>query len=43
MSKAFKGIHKKATIKVPASKLKSYTEILKKRGVSGKKQKIKKL
>lgn len=40
-SKAFKGIHAKATIKVLASKLKDYKKILKARGV-GKKVKIKK-
>lgn len=40
-SKAFKGIHSKATIKVPKNKLKSYKSLLKKKGV-GKKVKIKK-
>ena len=40
-SKAFKGIHAKATIKVPKSKLKSYKKLLRARGV-GKKAKIKK-
>ena len=40
-SKAFKGIHAKATIKVPKSKLKNYKKLLKARGV-GKKAKIKK-
>lgn len=42
-AKAFSGIHKKATIKVPKKKLKLYKTILKKRGITGKKQKIKKL
>ena len=37
---AFKGIHKKAKIKVPKKKLKAYTKILEKVGVNGKKQKI---
>ena len=36
---AFKGIYAKATIKVPKTKLKAYTTLLKKRGV-GKKAKI---
>lgn len=40
-SKAFKGIHPKATIKVPKKKLPSYKKILKARGV-GSKAKIKK-
>ncbi|MDE5780525.1 MAG: leucine-rich repeat protein [Lachnospiraceae bacterium] len=40
-SNAFKGIYPKATITVPKSKLKSYTSILKARGVSAK-AKIKK-
>ena len=40
-SNAFKGIYSKATITVPKSKLKSYTSILKARGVSAK-AKIKK-
>ncbi|MBD5135418.1 MAG: leucine-rich repeat protein [Lachnospiraceae bacterium] len=35
-SNAFKGIYSKATITVPKSKLKSYTSILKARGVSSK-------
>lgn len=39
--KAFKGIHSKATIKVPGKKLKAYKSLLKKKGV-GKKAKIKK-
>ena len=33
-SKAFKGIHAKATIKVPKSKLKNYKKLLKAKGVS---------
>ena len=33
-SKAFKGIHSEATIKVPKSKLKAYKKILKKKGIS---------
>ena len=40
--KAFKGISSKATIKVPSSKLNAYSKILKKRGITGKNQKIKK-
>ncbi|MDE5864789.1 MAG: leucine-rich repeat domain-containing protein, partial [Lachnospiraceae bacterium] len=40
-SKAFKGIHAKATIKVPKKKLADYKKILKKKGV-GSKAKIKK-
>lgn len=40
-SKAFKGIHKKAVIKVPKSKLKAYKTMLKKRGI-GKSVKVKK-
>lgn len=39
---AFGGINKKATAKVPKKVLKSYKKILKKRGMKGKKQKIKK-
>ena len=39
---AFKGIHAKATAKVQKEKLKSYTAILKARGMKGKQQKIKK-
>lgn len=35
-SKAFKGIHPKAAIKVPKKKLSSYKEILKKKGVGSK-------
>ncbi len=38
---AFKGIHKKAKIKVPKGMKKSYKKILKKKGVNGKKQVIK--
>lgn len=41
-SQAFKGINSKATIKVPAKKLKAYRSLLKKRGVTGKNQVIKK-
>lgn len=33
-SKAFKGIHSEATIKVPKSKLKAYKKMLKKKGIS---------
>ena len=40
-NEAFKGIHSKATIKVPKSKLKDYKKLLKKKGV-GSKVKIKK-
>lgn len=40
-SKAFKGIHQKAVIKVPKAKLKDYKKLLKAKGV-GKKVKIKK-
>jgi hypothetical protein len=39
---AFKGIHAKATVKVPSKKLKSYKTMLKKKGLTGKKQKVKK-
>lgn len=39
---AFKGISSKAVVKVPKKKLKSYKKILKKKGINGKKQKIKK-
>ena len=38
---AFSGIHKKAVVKVPAKKKSSYKKWLKKRGISGKKQKVK--
>ena len=31
-AKAFKGIHKKATIKVPKSKLKAYKKLMKQKG-----------
>ena len=41
-SKAFAKIHKKAVVKVPAKKQKIYRNLFRKRGVSGKKQKIKK-
>ena len=41
-SKAFKGTHAKATFKVPKSKLKSYQNIFKARGM-GKKAKMKKI
>ncbi|MCR5282887.1 MAG: leucine-rich repeat domain-containing protein [Lachnospiraceae bacterium] len=40
-AKAFTGIHKKATAKVPAKKLKLYRKVLTKKGMNGKKQKIK--
>lgn len=40
-SKAFKGIHPKATVKVPKKKLAAYKKLLKKKGV-GSKAKIKK-
>ena len=39
---AFKKIHKKAKITVPKKKLKAYKKLLKAKGVTGKKQKIKK-
>jgi hypothetical protein len=39
---AFKNIHKKAKVRVPGKKLKSYKSILKARGMNGKKQKIQK-
>lgn len=39
-SKAFKGISANAKVKVPKAKLKAYTKILKKKGISGKNQKI---
>lgn len=39
-SSAFQGISSKAAAKVPAKKLKAYKALLKKRGISGKKQKI---
>lgn len=35
---AFKGIHKKAKVKVPKSKKKAYKKLLKKKGITGKKQ-----
>ena len=38
---AFKGIYSKAVIKVPKSKLKYYTKLLKKRGISSKAKKKK--
>lgn len=41
-AKAFKGISTTATVKVPKNKLKDYTKLLKSKGISGKKQKIKK-
>lgn len=41
-SKAFKGIHARATFKVPKSKLKAYRSIFKARGM-GKKAKMKKI
>lgn len=41
-SKAFAKIDSKATVKVPASCLKSYKKLLQKKGLNGKKQKIKK-
>ena len=40
-SKAFGDIHKKASVKVPAKKLKSYKKLFKKKGLSGKRQKVK--
>lgn len=39
---AFKKINASAVVKVPAKKLKAYKSLLKKKGISGKKQKIKK-
>lgn len=41
-SKAFKGIHKKATVKVPKSKVKTYKKLLKAKGIT-KKVKVKKI
>ncbi len=41
-SKAFGNIHKQAVVKVPKNKLAAYRKMLKKRGITGKKQKIKK-
>ena len=41
-AQAFKNIHKKATVKVPKAKLGKYKRVLKKKGISGKTQKIKK-
>ena len=41
-SKAFGKINSKATLKVPSKKLKAYKTLLKKKGVTGKKQSIKK-
>lgn len=41
-SKAFAKIHKKAKFKVPKKKLSAYKKLLKKKGVTGKKQVIKK-
>lgn len=41
-AKAFSGIHAKAAVKVPKAKYKSYKSILKKKGINGKKQQIKK-
>ena len=38
---AFTGIHKKAVVKVPSEKKKVYKKWLKKKGVNGKKQKVK--
>ena len=40
-AKAFKGISSKAVIKVPKAKLKAYKKFFKKKGITGKKQKIK--
>jgi arabinogalactan endo-1,4-beta-galactosidase len=42
-SKAFTKISSKATIKVPASKLKAYKKLLSKKGITGKKQTVKKI
>lgn len=39
-AKAFKGIARNSTIKVPKNKLKIYRTLLKKKGITGKKQKI---
>lgn len=39
-SKAFAKINPEATVKVPASCLKSYKKLLRKKGISGKKQKV---
>lgn len=41
-SKAFADIHKKAVVRVPKKKLKLYRRVLKKRGIDGKKQKVRK-
>lgn len=41
-AKAFSGIYAQATIKVPKSKLFAYKTLLKKKGITGKKQKIQK-
>ncbi len=40
-AKAFAGIHAKATVKVPKAKLANYKKLLKKKGLTGKKQKVK--
>ena len=40
-SKAFKHLHKKAVVKVPKSKKKYYKSLLKKKGLTGSKQKVK--
>lgn len=40
-SKAFSGIHSRATVKVPSKKRKSYKVMLKKKGLNGKRQKVK--
>lgn len=41
-NQALKGISSKAIVKVPAKKMRAYKNLLKKRGLSGKRQKIKK-
>ena len=40
-SRAFKKIHAKAVVKVPKNKKKTYKKLLKKKGLTGKKQKVK--
>ena len=40
-TKAFGKVNKKATVKVPKSKVKNYSKLLKKAGLKGKAQKVK--
>lgn len=42
-NKAFAGIHARAKVKVPGSRFSSYRKIFRKRGLGGKKQKVRKL